>query len=221
MAYRSPANQWGYGPRRYGTPASRGPRAPVPNPAASTWGASNLQGLTDAWLGQGNAPTAEMAQGGYAAPTPTFDPYGDVGYAAGASAIENVNQHAGAEHDYQIHRGGQNYGYDASGNLITSGADLNPYAQAAVLKKNYDNTVRGTDTSYAAQGQLYAGSRLNAQNTNDWNYGTASDQLKRSAADFYHSNDTSLQGTKDQGLMQLAQLLGPAFQNFLLGQKGT
>lgn len=56
-------------------------------------------------------------------------------------------------------------GVDKSGNVIDDHS--NPYSRAAALQTAHDNAVRGTDTSYAAQGQLYAGSRINAQNYNE------------------------------------------------------
>jgi hypothetical protein len=96
-------------------------------------------------------------------PAGPVQPLGDVGYAAGDSAVTNANTHAAAERDYQYHNIGQQTGYDSSGNLITSGGDLNPYAQAALLKRNYDASVRGTTNNYAAQGQLYSGAIKNAQ----------------------------------------------------------
>lgn len=149
-----------------------------------------------------------------------FDPMLDPSYAAAYSGIQNANQHAQANYDYQGHSIGQQYGYDSGGGLISSGADLNPYAVAAVMKRNYDNSVRGTNNSYAAQGQLYAGSLKNAQASNDYNYGLQSDQTQRAAQNAYHNSQLSLQGTQDAGSAQLAALIGPALANFLANQKG-
>jgi hypothetical protein len=149
-----------------------------------------------------------------------FDPYGDVGYAATASQNIKTVGHAQDYHDYQAGSGAQNYGYDAQGNLITSGANYNPYSQAMVLQRNYDNTKRGTINNYASQGQLYSGALLNKQGDDAYNYNVADDRLKRSANDYYHANDYSLTQTKDNADAILAQLLGPTFQNFLNSQKG-
>jgi hypothetical protein len=171
------------------------------------------------WLtAHGYGPQAAASPAAPAAPK--FDAYLDPGYAASAGAYTTQGEHAQAQHDYQTHRGAQSYGYDAQGNLISGGSDWNPYNEAQILQRNYDNTVRGTTNSYAAQGQLYSGAINNAQNTNTWNYGVASDKLKRGASDFYNSNDVTLQGVQDQGLQGLAQLLGPAFQAWLQSQKG-
>lgn len=195
--------------------AAKNPNSPY-TPAGQTWTPQNLQNLTTAYVGAGNAPTQQMISGGYAPPPPKFDPMGDLSYAGTASAQTNLEQHAQGEHDYQYTRGEQLYGIDPNGATNS----LNPYAQAAILKRNYDNSVRGTNNSYAASGQLYSGARVNAQANNDFGYGQGMDQLKRAASDFYHAQDTSLQGVKDQGLFTLAQALGPAFANFLSGQKG-
>lgn len=205
-----------------------------PTPAQTTWTPSNLQSLANAYsaLNPAWAPPAEQNAALPQPISPTkFDPYLDPSYAAGASAVTSATQRAQSEYGYtdesgvfhpgyQTHRGAQQYGYDQNGNLITGGADLNPYAQAAILKRNYENSQRGTTNSYAAQGQLYAGSLINAQNTNDFNYGASSDQLKRTAADFYRGNTNALQSVQDSGVNQLAALLGPAFANFLAGQRG-
>src|SRR4051812_2620350 len=157
--------------------------------AASTWTPANLQKLADAYSAK-NPTWTPPADQNAALPNPIqpvqFNPLGDVGYAAGDSAVTNANTHAAAERDYQYHNIGQQTGYDSSGNLITSGGDLNPYAQAALLKRNYDASVRGTTNNYASQGQLYSGAIQNAQNTNAFNYGASSDQLQRSAASQYH-----------------------------------
>jgi hypothetical protein len=149
-----------------------------------------------------------------------FDPMLDPTYAAAYSGVQNANQHAQANYDYQGHSIGQQYGYDSGGGLISSGADLNPYAVAAVMKRNYDNSVRGTNNSYAAQGQLYSGALKNAQASNDYNYGLQSDQTQRAAQNAYHNSQLSLQGTQDAGSAQLAALIGPALASFLANQKG-
>jgi hypothetical protein len=69
------------------------------------------------------------------------------------------------------------FGVDASGNVIDDHS--NPYSRAAALQTAHDNAVRGTDTSYAARGQLYAGSRINAQNYNETQALKGRDQLIR------------------------------------------
>lgn len=192
-------------------------------PAGQTWTPQNLQNLANAYSALNPTWTPPAAQNA-ALPQPVkpvkFDPLLDPSYAASYSAAQNGNQHAQNAYDYGIHNIGQSYGYDPTGALITGGADLNPYAQAAVLKRNYDNSVRGTTNSYAAQGQLYSGALKNAQAANDYGYGLSSDQLQRAARNAYNANASALQSTQDQNAAQLAALLGPALQNFLAQQAG-
>jgi hypothetical protein len=56
------------------------------------------------------------------------------------------------------------FGLDASGNVVDDHS--NPYSRAAALQTAYDNSVRGTNNSMAARGQLYSGALQNAQNWN-------------------------------------------------------
>jgi len=69
------------------------------------------------------------------------------------------------------------YGYTASfnpdqslvaGSLRADPVDPNnPFSRAALLKRAYDNRKRGNETSYAARGQQFAGSLVNARNQTD------------------------------------------------------
>lgn len=54
-----------------------------------------------------------------------------------------------------------------------------PFSRAALLKQSYQNRVRGTGNSYAAQGQLYSGAIQNAQNANATNYQQGTDALRK------------------------------------------
>lgn len=186
------------------------------------------QSLADAYAAQNptwTPPDAIQAQ----LPNPiipltavNFDPLLDPGYAAAYSAVGNANQHAQAEHDYQYGRGQQVYGVNYNGDVLgDKSGGYNPYSQAAILKRNYVNSVRGTTNSYASSGQLYSGALKNAQAGNDLRYGQNFDQLKRAASDFYHGQDQTVQNVADQGVSQLAGLLGPALANFLQQQRGS
>lgn len=63
----------------------------------------------------------------------------------------------------------QNYGIDPGFNDYAN----NPYSRAALLRKAYEANSQGDTTSYAARGQLYAGSLVNAQaaDQSDYNQG--------------------------------------------------
>lgn len=62
---------------------------------------------------------------------------------------------------------GQNYGFgvDAGGNVIDD--PTNPYSQAMALQHAYEQRGAGIGTSYAARGQLYAGSLQVAKTENE------------------------------------------------------
>lgn len=199
------------------------------NAAAQTWdtkgtntSSTGLQNLADAYSAKNPTWTPTGPRAGDVAVSPVgFNPYGDVGYSAQASQNINTVDHAQNYHDYSQGSGEQNFGYGTNGQLIGEGqANYNPYSQAAVLQRNYDNTKRGTTNSYAAQGQLYSGALLNKQADDAFGYSRADDSLKRGASDFYHQNDYSLTNTKDNADNLLSSLLGPAFDRFMAGQKG-
>lgn len=61
-------------------------------------------------------------------------------------------------------RARQDYGFDDMSN---------PYSRAAQLQRSYQNAQRGTTNSYAAAGQLYAGSLNNARNIDSYNFNKA------------------------------------------------
>lgn len=74
---------------------------------------------------------------------------------------------------------GYNASFDEAGNL--SGLEVdpkNPNSRARLLKRAYDQSQAGATTSYAAQGQLYAGSLQNARNENTFGYQRGSDALQ-------------------------------------------
>lgn len=216
-------------------------------PAPTTYGPDATVGSNPAWQQQWvnaysaiNPTWTPPADANAALPQPiqpvTFNPELDPSY-TGAEGIYGYTdkdptgadvyhpgtlvKHAQNQADYQGHQIGQSYGYDAQGNVITSGADLNPYAQAAILKRNYDNSVRGTTNSYASQGQLYSGALKNAQGSNDFSYGQSSDASKRAAQGAYNSAASGVTNAQDQSIAQLAALLGPAYANFLASQRGS
>lgn len=183
------------------------------------WTPEQTQSLADAYAAKNPTWSPDPSYGVTVNPV-TFDPMADVGYASGAASLNNINTHAQTEHDYQLGRGGQNFGYDSTGALISdpNNPNYNPFSQAAVLQHYYDNQKRGTTNSYAAQGQLYSGALVNKRNSDQYGYNKSSDSIQRGAQDFYHGNDRSLQGTLDNSGLSLSQLLGPAFDRFTAGQ---
>lgn len=83
----------------------------------------------------------------------------------------------------------------------------NPYSQAALLQRSYDTSQRGSKNSYAAQGQLYAGSLTNARNANTHQYQLGRNDLQSRAAEEaarYQSERTGAQDAYNEALSEAA-----------------
>jgi hypothetical protein len=84
---------------------------------------------------------------------------------------------------------GYNASYDANGTVTGLTFDpSNPQSRAAQMRKAYQQAKAGTQNSYASQGQLYAGSRINAQNTNDSNMVRNEDAMQKALLSFLAQN---------------------------------
>lgn len=129
------------------------------------------------------APTAPAS-----APQRPTAPPPDATYEAtigGLSRQRDVNM-AGLEQQRQ--QGLLNYGYtqDAGGGIAFDAT--NPYSQAALLKRHYDQARAGNTTSYAAQGQLYSGALQNAQAETNFGESQGSDALQKQLMAFLANN---------------------------------
>jgi hypothetical protein len=60
----------------------------------------------------------------------------------------------------------------------------NPFSRAAALQRSYDQAKRGATNSYAARGQLYAGSLQNAQNENAFGFQQGDNSLRSAFTQF-------------------------------------
>lgn len=69
----------------------------------------------------------------------------------------------------------QNFGIDPGFNDYAN----NPYSRAALLRKSYEANAKGDTNSYAARGQLYAGSLANAQEADQGNYNQGYNTLNK------------------------------------------
>ncbi len=90
----------------------------------------------------------------------------DPAYDAATGAASFNYQTAALGAQYQRGQLGQAYGLGIRPDGTVFDDVSNPYSRAAEQQKAYDRAKRGTTTSMAAQGQLYAGSTQNAQNEN-------------------------------------------------------
>lgn len=125
-----------------------------------------------------------------AAPPPAVaQPY-DPAYEASVNTANRNVSLGNNEATWQTQNTGYNLGYNPDG---TSNA-ANPYSEAQKLQDQYHRSQAGTTNSMAAQGQLYSGSNLNAQATNDRNFSQSDAALKQQALQAYHGiNATQLQ----------------------------
>jgi hypothetical protein len=115
---------------------------------------------------------------------------------------------ANSEATYQQGQTAYQTGYNADGTVNSA----NPYNQAALLQRNYQQAKLGTTNSLASAGQLYSGAMANAQGANDFNYSSASNALQNQAQNAYHTigfNQLSSIGQNIAGLSsdQLSSLL--------------
>lgn len=76
---------------------------------------------------------------------------------------------------------GQQYGFDAAGNLDPS----NPYSIAANLQRRYQQGQQGTTNTFASRGQLYSGATQRNLDEGTYQYGRSYDAARRAAASGY------------------------------------
>jgi hypothetical protein len=130
--------------------------------------------------------------GAPSAPPPPAPLPPDPAYLARIGALANDRDHTIAGLAQQRGQGLLQYGYtEGPGGALTFDA-ANPFSQAALLKRNYDNARTGNTTSLAARGQLYAGSLQNAQNETGHQQQVGEDQLQRALLAFIARNDTAV-----------------------------
>ena len=169
---------------------------------------------------------------------PTFQPNTDPGFVAGNAGLDNRLQNAYASLGLQptygpdgkvtgwsfgggaYDQGAQSFGVDHAGNRISDPNSplYNPYSRAALLQRTFENNKRGNTNSYAARGQLYAGSLVNAQNETAHGYSVDDDSNRRSALSYYKGLIDRATGAADEHRMDRADLTGGAFDRFLSAQ---
>jgi hypothetical protein len=146
---------------------------------------ANVQSLTP-------IPRAPVAP---AAPSPTpFNPNvlpPDAAYEQqiGALGAQRDTTLAGLATERQGGLLGYGYTQDQSGELAFD--PNNPYSRAAVLKRHYDESRRGSGTSLAAQGQLYSGAYQTAQDYGNQQELQSSDALQKQLLAFLGRNTAS------------------------------
>lgn len=86
------------------------------------------------------------------------------------------------------------FGFTPDGQIDAS----NPFSQAALLKRNYDQSVRGTTNSMAARGQLYSGALQRQQRENRFGYDRGNFDLKTNFDAFMNELRNRRRSAQDQ-----------------------
>jgi hypothetical protein len=132
--------------------------------------------------GQGAPQPAVLPPGMVAVQPEPFDPYLEN---QRITAIRNIGL-GDAEAGWQQGQLQRNSGFDANGNLVTAGADFNPFSQAMLLQDEYKRGQTGTLNSYAAMGQYNSGAYGRAQGRQDRLYAQGYDALRTGTQAAYH-----------------------------------
>jgi hypothetical protein len=138
----------------------------------------------------GSPAGAPGAPQGFTVATSTLPP--DPTYDVQIGALGKTRDDTIAGLVQQRGAGLQSYGYteDPTSHAIAFDPN-NPYSQAALLRKHYQQAKTGNTTSYAASGQLYAGSLQNAQNASTDQFNAGDDAIKKAVENFLANNTTA------------------------------
>jgi hypothetical protein len=197
MSYKKPPGMW---------QSAYNAQKPQPRPGSPEWWAAH--GVT---AGPNGKPVASAS----AAPSPaapdTSGPPPDPALMAQQNAANTTIGLGNAWDTYQTGQINANFG-----NLDNPGSDAasNPYSQAALAYKRYNESQAGSLNSYAERGQLYAGSLQNATEANAGNYSQniaglrkqkqgQIDGLTKGALDRYSTTGATLNGDSLSSLMKL------------------
>lgn len=144
--------------------------------------------------------SAATAPQGFTPPAPTLPP--DPAYQQQLASLGQSRDDQLLALTGERQRGLSDYGYsatlDPSGNVTGVAFDPNnPYSRAALLRKSYQQAKAGNTNSYAAAGQLYAGSLVNAQNTATDRFQQSDDALQKALVAFLANNQAQVNAVKN------------------------
>lgn len=113
----------------------------------------------------------------------------DAGYEQTMAALVKARDSTVTNLGAQRAQGMLNYGYrqDSPNGPLAFDA-TNPFSQAAILKRNFDQAHTANTTNYAAQGQLYSGALQNAQDETGRQELQQTDALQKSLLSFLAAN---------------------------------
>lgn len=199
MAFQPQLNTWG-GAARYAKPTPSNPApaqapaqpAPAPQPSASDIAYSSPTIAPQLAANDTNLADTYTGLG------VSFDPSGAPVYSGGS-----------------YFQGAQNFGVDESGNLIAQGdTRFNPFSEAELMKKAFNERKNATVNSYAGRNQLYAGSLNNAQTGDATSYAQNYNALQRNAEGYYSGLVNKARGARDTAAMNTAGMTGQAVADF-------
>jgi hypothetical protein len=166
-----------------------------------------------------SAPSAPSGGGSPSGPPPGFTAIQgglppDPAYQASIGAFAGTRDNTIAGLVQNRGAGLQEYGYTEDPNTHAIAFDPNnPYSQAALLRKHYQQAKTGNTTSYAASGQLYAGSLQNAQNASTDSYNASDNALTNAVINFLANNTIQQNAAGDTYNTNAAGALGQSVQN--------
>lgn len=134
----------------------------------------------------------------------------DASYEAQLAALAQRRDSTVTSLGQQRQQGLLDYGYTESAPGQIAFDPTNPYSQAAILKRNYDQSRAGNTNSYAAAGQLYSGALQNAQDETNFQQGKASDTLQKGLLAFLANNTQAGFGAGADYNLGAGQALGDA-----------
>lgn len=158
--------------------------------------------ITDGFRPGTGAPASTPQVGALPSPAPPPKPAAgppiDPVYDAQVGAAQRTRNDTVAGLANARSRGLANYGYTASFDQAGTPTNLtfdpsNPFSQAALLKRSYDQQRSGNVNGYAAQGQLYSGALQNAAANTNFKQGAAEDGLQKALIDFLAGNASGVQ----------------------------
>jgi hypothetical protein len=162
--------------------------------------------------GSGGGSPAPAAPQGFTVQPSTLPP--DPVYQAAISALQGTeaNTLAGLTQQRGAYLSSAGYTEDPTTHAISFDPN-NPYSQAALLRQHYQQAKTGNTNSYAAAGQLYAGSLQNAQNATTDSYNASDNALTNAVINFLASNTNAQTGVQNAYDTGAGQALATSVQN--------
>lgn len=211
----------------------RPPRIPGAHPTRIRVPSHQRPRMTTAGLGSGFSKAIGGGSGLPSTATPSapgapvFDPNTDPTYLS-----QTGNENASLQTTLggllnQLTSGLTSYGYKATfdPNDPFKVASLaydpnNPYSKASLLRQSYTNAQRKNTNSYAAAGQLYAGSLNNAQDISTNNFNVGNDAIMKAVNNLISGIGNQAQTARNTAAADIGGFAGDALGRFTQAHAG-